>query len=287
MNVVESGLAGRTVEPAKASSGIQILRCLRLALHFVWIGLGAALIYPCVAPSTRRRLKQRWSHRILDILGVRLDAGPIDAPPGCLVVANHISWLDIFAIHSVRPSSFIAKAEIRGWPFVGWLAERNDTVFLRRGSRGHARDINREIDARLAAGRDVAVFPEGMTTDGTVLLGFHAALLQPAIETGRPILPLALSYHEDRADDNDDRLSTAASFAGDITLMRCFRSILACRHLRVRIVAGTPLPSAGRRRRELCEAAHAAIAATLITRPGFRPANTAPDKAPGLQDEPQ
>ena len=92
---------------------IRGLRCLLLGLHFLWIGFGAAVIYPIVNNQKRAQLKQRWSHRILTILAIRLEAPTVDAPPGCLIVANHISWLDIFAINAVRPSAFISKSEMR------------------------------------------------------------------------------------------------------------------------------------------------------------------------------
>ena len=172
---------------------VRTYRCLRLVFHFLWIAAGAALIYPLVDDSRRARLKQRWSHQILRILAIRLDLEPTDAPPGSLIVANHVSWLDIFVINALRPSAFVSKSEVRAWPFIGWLAAKNDTVFLRRGSRGHAKVVNEEIDGRLNSGKDVAIFPEGTTTDGTHLLGFHVALLQPAVETGRPVLSLAIS----------------------------------------------------------------------------------------------
>lgn len=253
---------------------IRILRCLRLFLHLIKIGFGAAVIYPRAGVAGRARLKQQWSHQILKILSVHLEAKPSDAPLGCLIVANHISWLDVFAIHALRPSSFISKAEVRQWPFIGWLAEKNDTVFLRRGSRGHARIVNSEIDALLNAGRDVAIFPEGTTTDGTHLLGFHAALLQPAIETGRPILPLALSYL-----NPDGTLSTAPSFEGEITLVQCFLAILACRSLTVCLRPVPAIATPGRTRRELALEARSAIEAQLATRPGFHPLNTPPEKS--------
>ena len=246
-------------------------RALRLALHFAWIGFGALLLYPRLAADGRARLKQRWSRTILDILGVHLDAEPTTAPPGCLVVANHVSWLDIFVINSLRPAAFIAKAEIRQWPFIGWLAERNDTVFLRRGSHGHARVVNAQIDTLLNSGIDVAIFPEGTTTDGTHLLGFHAALLQPAIETGRAIVPCALSYH-----DASGARTRAPSFAGETTLAQCIASILACRTLTARVRPAAAIATEGLARRELSQVAHAAIA----TRLGFHPVPTAPEKSP-------
>lgn len=237
---------------------IRIWRCLRLALHFLWIGCGAALIYPLVGDTRRLRLKQRWSRRILELLAIRIDAPPIDAPPGCLIVANHISWLDIFAINAIRPAAFIAKSEVRHWPFVGWLSARNDTIFLRRDSRAHAREINGKIAVLLGRGKDVAVFPEGTTSDGTLLRSFHAALLQPAVEAGQPLLPLALAYC-----DASGNTSLAPSYAGAITLMQCFSAILACPSLTVRIFPTPPLDPSGQSRRALADAAHAAIAQQL------------------------
>jgi len=257
---------------------VRAYRCLRLALHFAWIAIGAALIYPCVSEQRRAWLKQRWSHRILNILAVRLDLEPTDAPLGSLIVANHVSWLDIFVIHALRPSAFVSKSEVRDWPFIGWLAERNDTVFLRRGSRGHAKVVNAEIDALLNAGRDVAIFPEGTTTDGTHLLGFHAALLQPAVETGRPVLPLAISYH-----DATGRHSLAPAFAGETTLAECFGAILANRSLIVQLTPCAAIDTTGKTRRDVVRAAHEAIADTLSTRLGFPLSST----APGIPPDPQ
>ena len=249
---------------------IRVFRALRLALYFAWIALGTAALYPRLDAAARARLKQRWSRQILNILCVRFDAQPSDAPSGSLIVANHVSWLDIFVINALRPSAFIAKAEIRRWPFVGWLAARNDTVFLRRGSRGHAKVVNGQIDALLGDGIDVAIFPEGTTTDGTHLLSFHAALLQPAIETGRAILPLALSYH-----DAQGQRSQAPAFAGETTLAQSFSAIFASRSLTVRLCAAPAIDTLAKNRRELSQAAHAAIA----TRLGFPAANCQPEKA--------
>lgn len=238
--------------------GIRGWRCLRLGLHFVWGGLLTATIYPWIDGAKRLRIKQRWSRRTLELLAIRIDAPPVAMPPGCLIVANHISWLDIFAINALRPAAFIAKSEVRRWPFIGWLSARNDTLFLHRDSRTHAREINREIAARLAHEADVAIFPEGTTSDGSLLHGFHAALLQPAIDAGRPLLPLALDYRDARGN-----FSPAPSYAGEITLMQCFSAILACRALTVRILPASPIFPTDQSRRALADAAHAAIAQQL------------------------
>ena len=247
---------------------VRFFRCLRLALHLVWLGFGAAIIYRCVSPQQKLRLKQRWSRQLLSILAIRLDAEAPQPPPGYLIVANHISWLDIFAINALRPAAFIAKSEVRRWPFIGWLVARNDTVFLHRGSRQHAREINVEIGALLNAGRDVAIFPEGRTSDGTQLLEFHPALIQPAIETACPILPMAISYH-----DSSGQRSLAPSFADPISLLECFAAILACPSLTARLIPLPEIATDNISRRAATHSAYQAIATCL----GFPPVRTAPE----------
>jgi 1-acyl-sn-glycerol-3-phosphate acyltransferase len=254
---------------------LRIWRCLRLVFHFVWIAAGAALIYPCIDDRRRNQLKQRWSHQVLRILAIRLDIKPTDAQPGSLIVANHVSWLDIFVINALRPSAFVSKSEVRAWPFIGWLAAKNDTVFLRRGSRGHAKIVNEEIDGRLNSGQDVAIFPEGTTTDGTQLLGFHSALLQPAVETGRPVLPLAISYH-----DETGKHTTGPAFVGEATLIDSFAAVLANRSLIVHLTPSPALDTNGKTRRDVVRAAHEAIATALTTRLGFPLSSTAPGRQP-------
>jgi 1-acyl-sn-glycerol-3-phosphate acyltransferase len=246
---------------------IQIARAIRLGLHFFWGAATVAVVYPFVRDSRRLWLKQRWSRQLLDILGIELDATLAGIAPGSLIVANHISWLDIFALNAARPVAFISKAEVRQWPLIGWLSAKTDTVFLMRGSRGHARIVNGQIDALLNAGKDVALFPEGTTTDGTHLLHFHGALLQPAVETGRPVQPVALCYQHP-----DGRRCEAAAYAGETTMGECLLAILATPQMRVRLRPEQALDSAQLDRRSLALEARKAIAFSL----GLPLASTAP-----------
>ena len=237
---------------------LQLVRGLKLAALLLWICTALALAYPIIGDRQRLWLKQVWSKQILKALAIRVDAPGDVFPGGSLVVANHISWLDILALNTVQAVAFVSKAEVRQWPVVGWISAKVDTVFLRRGSRGHAKIVNAEIDGLLNAGKNVAIFPEGTTTDGSHLLGFHAALLQPAVETGRPIQPVAISYHH-----ADGSPSTAAAYVGDTTLVQSFAAILACRSMIVRVCATTAIDPQNSSRRALAIAAREAIAAKL------------------------
>lgn len=239
-----------------------------MVLHLLWGAATVAAVYPRVADRKRLWLKQRWSRQLLNILGIRLDATLSGIEPGSLIVLNHISWLDIYVLNAARPVAFVSKSEVRGWPLIGWLAAKTDTVFLRRGSRGHARIVNAEIDALLNADKDVAIFPEGTTTDGTHLLGFHGALLQPAVETGRPIQPIALSY-----ETPDGQRCMAPAYIGETSLLECLGAILACREIVARLRPTTALSTAGKNRRELTHAARGAIALKL----GLPLANNPPE----------
>ncbi len=212
---------------------------------------------------------------MLDALGIEVEADLTHAVPGALLVANHVSWLDIFVINAALPAAFVSKEEVRCWPVIGWLAAKNDTVFLRRGSRGHARLINEEIAAILGRGKLVAVFPEGTTTDGRSLLHFHAALLQPALAAGRPVLPAAISYWE-----LDGERSLAPRYDGDISLGQCTRAVLRRPRLIARLVT-TPLRGqAGEDRRQVAAQAREAIALAA----GLPLASNPPETPAGLPD---
>jgi 1-acyl-sn-glycerol-3-phosphate acyltransferase len=202
----------------------------RLALHLVAGALSAALVYNAASLPGRRRLRQRWSAKMLAILGIRLEVEGEPIVPGSMLVANHISWVDIFVINAVAPAAFVSKADVRGWPLIGWLAARNETVFLRRGSRGHAKIVNGEIAGILAEGGCVAVFPEGTTTDGSHVLHFHAALLQPALDAGHSVQPVALSYL-----GADGRRSYAPAYDGEVSLGQCLAAMVAEREITARV----------------------------------------------------
>ena len=223
----------------------------------------------------RERLKSSWAIALLASLGVEVEADLTHALPGALLVANHVSWIDIYVINAALPAAFVSKEEVRHWPLIGWLAAKNDTVFLRRGSRGHARIINQEIAGLLDKGRYVAVFPEGTTTDGTHLLHFHAALIQPALAAGRPVLPIGISYWE----PNGQR-SLAPRYDGTISLGECARAILGRKRLIARLVTTPVCGLNGEDRRQVAATAREAIALAA----GLPPLSNPPGKPGGPQD---
>ena len=140
------------------------------------------------------RLIRAWSAGLMRVFGFRLRrvGTPLAGPT--VFVANHVSWVDIVALHSQRMMGFVAKREIAGWPVVGWLANRGETIFHQRGSQESLGGVLHEMLARLRAGRSVGVFPEGRTRDGREVGPFHARIFLAAVEAGAPVQPVALRY---------------------------------------------------------------------------------------------
>lgn len=135
-----------------------------------------------------------WSAGLMRIFGFRLRRRGTPLPGATLFVANHVSWIDIEALHSQRMMGFVAKQEIRSWPVVGWLAARGQTIFHQRGSQESLGGVLHEMLRRLREGHSVGVFPEGRTRDGHAVGPFHARIFLAAVEANVPVQPVALRY---------------------------------------------------------------------------------------------
>ncbi len=235
----------------------QTLRLSSLGAH-VALGVGIVLVvFPWLSIERRRAVQQGWARLLLAILGVRLAVRGGESAAG-LLVANHISWLDVFVINAHARTTFVCKDEVRGWPVFGLLCARADTVFIDRGSRSAARRVNETIAARLGAGDRIAVFPEGTTSDGAGVMAFRAALLQPAIDAGHVLQPLALRYA-----DRHGAIATEIAYAGETTMWQSLCAIAAAHDVTAHLAVLEAIPAHDLPRRELAEQAQTAIHAAL------------------------
>jgi 1-acyl-sn-glycerol-3-phosphate acyltransferase len=103
------------------------------------MGMLLAIIYPHLSRTRQRRILKSWSRQLLTILniGIQIEGKqPTRIEGGHLMVANHVSWLDIFVLNAIHPAQFIAKSEVRDWPIIGWLCRRSGTMFIPRFSAG-------------------------------------------------------------------------------------------------------------------------------------------------------
>lgn len=236
-------------------------RLARAALHLLYGAATVALLFPLLDEARRRRLKRRWSRQLVACLGVALD--PPDGPePVGMLVANHISFLDIFVINAQAPAAFVAKDEVRSWPLVGWLCAHTETIFIERGSRRAAQQTRERVVEHLRDGVLVAVFPEGTTGWGHEVLPFHAALLQSAIDAGAPVTPAVIRYR-----DATGTPARSPAYVGETSLMECLLAIALADGLTAGVRTLPALPSAGTDRRHLSAHAHRVIAHALAAPP--------------------
>lgn len=160
------------------------------------IDLPIALLWMLGGERAKQRAVRWWSAWLMRIFGFRLRRRGLPLEGAVMFVANHVSWVDIVILHSQKMMGFVAKKEIEGWPVVGWMAARAETIFHTRGNSESLGGVMHEMLARLHGGRAVAVFPEGRTRPGNEVGPFHARIFTPAVEAGVPVQPVALRYGE-------------------------------------------------------------------------------------------
>lgn len=238
---------------------VAVWRLARLTphvLHGLWI---VRTDFERMTPEQRHERIRWWSLKTLRILGIELKVSGQAQPGGHLLVANHVSWLDIAGVHAVLPQArFVSKADVKHWPIVGALVVGVGTLFIERASKRDALRVVHQTAEALQAGDCVAVFPEGTTGAGSELLPFHANLLQAAVSVHAPVLPVVLRWYEP-----GERFSPAARFIGDTTLVQSLWRIAAARGLGVDVQLLPTVMTEGQERRALGEALRGAIGARL------------------------
>jgi len=235
-------------------------RVARVAAHFTQAAGVAGVGYPFMSTPRRRRVLQRWSAGLVRHLAAHLTVHGEPPPHGApfLLVANHVSWLDIFAINAAVPTRFVAKSEVRRWPLIGWLCVKADTLFIERERPRDIARIDTMIAAALRAGAGMGVFLEGTTTDGTLVLPFHSSLLRPAQQAGVPVVPVAIQYRR-----SDGSICTEAAYDGDKSAMDALRLMLTQHEIHAHVHFLPPLATAGVHRKALAQSAREAIVQTL------------------------
>jgi 1-acyl-sn-glycerol-3-phosphate acyltransferase len=229
-------------------------------LHIVRGLLICACVFPFVTAARHKYEIRRWAAQLLALLAVRLHIhGAADCTRPLMLVANHVSWLDIASIHAVLPVRFIAKSEIRQWPLVGWLAERTGTLFIRRARRRDTAVINTQAKEALLAGDVVAVFPEGGASDGTDLHQFHSSLLEPAIAVGAGVQPIAIRYLR-----SDGSWCTEAVYFDRRSTWQVLLAMTTQRVIEAHVWFLQPIRDTQLNRRELVALARETIAQTLF-----------------------
>jgi 1-acyl-sn-glycerol-3-phosphate acyltransferase len=235
-----------------------VWRVFGAVAHLLHGALICMVIFPFLGAPGRLARVGWWCARMLRILGIALDASGTPRGPATLVIANHVSWLDILAINAVCPCRFVSKSDVRHWPLIGWLVACGGTLFIERERKRDALRVVHQVADALKKGDTIAVFPEGTTSEGHGLLPFHANLLQAAVSTGVPVQPVALRFS-----DALEPVSQAAAYVGDTHLIRSLWMIVTARAMRVRVAWLPAVESGGADRRELSDTLREAILGAL------------------------
>ncbi|MEU1215439.1 lysophospholipid acyltransferase family protein [Streptomyces sp. NPDC005791] len=215
-----------------------------------------------LAPTHRDRLIRRWAYGVVRSFGVRIRVTgcPVErARPqvGELVVAHHVSWLDIPLVAAVLPARMVAKSEIRHWPLLGPLAALGGTLFIERDRLRALPEAVRAVAGALASGSRVAVFPQGSTWCGRSGGGrYRPAAFQAAIDAGAAVRPVRISYRTTHTDT-----AGAAAFVGDDPLAASLWRVVTAAGLTAEIRILPPVLLDGEPgRRALARAAQSAVA---------------------------
>ncbi|MGO8770910.1 lysophospholipid acyltransferase family protein [Mycobacterium sp.] len=273
--------------PAQSRLRVVIRVTLRVLLALL-LAPGLPLI--AMPLPGRTRVQRVYCRSVLRCFGVRITVfgNPIRNLRGVLVVSGHMSWLDVFAIGSVLPGSFVARADMFTGPAIGVVARVLKIIPIERASLRRLPVVVDIVARRLRAGRTVVAFPEGTTWCGApgddagrvTASGqagqahrgrgsFYPAMFQAAIDAGRPVQPLRLSYHH-----ADGSVSTAPAFVGNDTLGRSICRLLTVRRTLASVrVESLQLP--GTDRRDLARRCQSAVLAGTARHPqrqrGHRP----------------
>ena len=275
MSVTWRGVPDPPIPPL---TGPQRLRAtLRIAALLSCIGVALAIFLALRLPERALHGARRpWTPRLkrwgfaatLAIIGLRLHRRGEPFRGLGAQVANHTGWLDIWVLNAASEVTFVSKAEVRGWPVLGWMAAISGTVFISR-RRADAAEQQVALTDRLLAGETLVFFPEGTSTDGRRVLPFKSTLfatfLAPGLEDAR-IQPVSLAYHAPEGERAD-----VYGWWGGMTMGPHLLRVLALpRRGAVEVLYHRPIAVAGLRdRKALARRCEAAVRSGLDGARGF------------------
>lgn len=200
-----------------------------------------------------------WSRAMCLILGIRVNRSGLENAMSGFAVCNHVSYLDVFVTGSVRPSSFLAKSEVKGWPLMGWLATLGGTIFIKRELKKSAIRVMQEMERKIDHGVMVIIFPEGTTSDGRSMRRFKSTFFSVPARKNIPVTPVSIRYPE-------ELLGTVAWYGG-MKLVPHFWNLLGIKSIDASLHFNQPVYSpaedisAVEARKRLCALAYESVAA--------------------------
>lgn len=216
-----------------------IFKYFLIALHlFLALIICISIIF--LPNNLIHSLIQYWAKRLLRILKIKItlsgNALKFLGKESYLVVSNHVSWLDIPVIFSLKPITFVSASDVKTWPIIGILARISGAIFVDRNRKSNLPQVIQKMNEHFESKKQsICIFPEGMTSNGFQVLPFRSNLFQSALESGKLLLPLAIKYKENNV------LTNRTSFHGSTTFLQSFKRISKSNQIEVVLDVGHPV----------------------------------------------
>jgi 1-acyl-sn-glycerol-3-phosphate acyltransferase len=207
------------------------LAALRFA-GFLALTALAGVLLAATRGRARRPLFRVWARALLRLLGISVEVRGAPPPRGVVLVANHLSYLDVVVLVALVDAVFVAKADVAGWPGIGRLAEQVGTIFLDRSRKRDLARVLPRIESLLRAGETVVFFPEGTSTAGSEILRFRSSLFAAPVRTSRPVACAAIRYETEA---RDPHASLAVCWWGDMPFVPHLFSLMKLRGVRATV----------------------------------------------------
>lgn len=199
--------------------------------------------------QARAEWMQFWSLRFLRALRVQVHYRG-NPPARGILVANHLSYIDVLVLGSIRPLVFLSKAEVRSWPLLGFLTRFAGTLYIKRDQKSEVVRLGGELAPVVETGMVVVLFLEGTSSDGQTVLPFRSSLLAPAAERGWPATGAWLHY-----DLPGGSVADEVCYWRDMTFGPHFLNLLSKKNIQAFVSFGSPV-SEGLDRKEMARALH-------------------------------
>ena len=216
-----------------------IFKSFLMGLHLL-LAVVLCILMIILPRSVSLILIQYWAKRLLRILKIKITlSGEVLKFLGSdsyLVVSNHISWLDIPVIFSLKPITFVSATDVKTWPIIGMLAKISGAIFVDRDRRSSLPEVIQAMNHHFKNDKQsICIFPEGITSNGYQVLPFKSNLFQSAFESDKLLLPLSIKYKENNV------ITNRTSFHGSTTLFQSFKRVAKSNHIEVEVDIGHPV----------------------------------------------
>ena len=241
---------------------MMLFRLISLLLLTIFCVLLVIIFYYIIPKNIWIYFVKTWASATVRIMGIRIASNSKNSylEKNSMIIANHISWLDIPILYTQYSLSFIARAEIKKWPLLNLLIKSAGTIFINRERKRDILNINNIVSNELLNGAVIGLFPEGKTGNGLKLQKFNSALFESAIAANSTIIPVVIQYYT-----LEGKITTKTTYEGNTTLWQSVKNSLLLNGISVKI---TKLPRLNshdfKNREDLSEYLHTKINNCLI-----------------------